>query len=44
MSVGVHVKLNPDGSLARMKARLVAKGYSQVYSMDYHDTSSQLQS
>jgi len=32
------VKLNPDGSLARLKARLVVKWYSQVYDMDYHNT------
>ena len=38
MSVGVHVKLNLDGSLARLKACLVAKGYSQVYRMDYYNT------
>jgi len=33
----VNVKLNPDGSLARLKAQLVAKGYSQVYGIDYQD-------
>lgn len=32
------VKVNPDGSLARLKARLVAKGYAQVYGVDYLDT------
>ncbi|KAK9063841.1 hypothetical protein SSX86_017713 [Deinandra increscens subsp. villosa] len=32
------VKVNPDGSLARLKARLVAKGYAQVYGMDYSET------
>jgi len=32
------VKLNPDGTLARLKARLVAKGFSQVYGLDYLDT------
>ena len=32
------VKLNPDGSLARLKARLVVKRYSQVYGLDYVDT------
>jgi len=32
------VKLNPDGSLARLKARLIAKSYSQVYGLDYVDT------
>jgi len=35
MSVGILVKLNTDGSLARLKARLVVKEYSQVYVMDY---------
>ena len=25
------VKVNPDGSIARLKARLVAKGYAQTY-------------
>ena len=33
------MNFNPDRSLARLKVRLVAKGYSQVYGMDYHDTS-----
>ena len=32
------VKINPDGSDARLKARLVAKGYAQTYSVDYFDT------
>ena len=32
------VKVNPDGSVARLKARLVAKGYSQIYGVDYSDT------
>ena len=32
------VKVNPDGSVARLKARLVAKGYTQPYDMDYFDT------
>lgn len=32
------VKVNPDGSLARLKARLVAKGYAQVYGVDYLNT------
>ena len=34
-AIGSHwvytVKLNPDGSPARLKAGLVAKGYSQMY-------------
>ena len=32
------VKVNPDGSVARLKARLVAKGYAQAYGVDYSDT------
>nr|CAD1840511.1 unnamed protein product [Ananas comosus var. bracteatus] len=32
------VKMNPDGSVARLKARLVAKGYAQTYGVDYSDT------
>ena len=32
------VKVNPDGSVARLKARLVAKGYAQTYGLDYSDT------
>ena len=32
------VKVNPDGSIARLKARLVAKGYVQTYRVDYSDT------
>ena len=31
------VKMNPDGTVARLKARLVAKGYAQVYVTDYLD-------
>ncbi|KAK9080267.1 hypothetical protein SSX86_001943 [Deinandra increscens subsp. villosa] len=31
------IKINPDGSLARLKAHLVAKGYAQVYGMDYSE-------
>ena len=33
------VKLNLDGSLARLKARLVDKRYSQMYGINYHETS-----
>ena len=33
------MKLNPDGSLAYLKAHLVAKGYTQMYSIDYQETS-----
>ena len=29
------VKVNPDGSVARLKARLVAKGYAYTYGVDY---------
>ena len=32
------VKVNPDGSIARLKARLVAKGYAQNYGVDYSNT------
>ncbi|GAV85623.1 SWIB domain-containing protein/RVT_2 domain-containing protein/DEK_C domain-containing protein [Cephalotus follicularis] len=32
------VKVNPNGSIARLKARLVAKRYAQVYGVDYSDT------
>ena len=32
------VKVNPNGSVARLKAGLVAKGYVQTYGVDYFDT------
>ena len=32
------IKVNPNGSVARLKARLVAKGYAQTYGVDYSDT------
>ena len=32
------VKVNPNGSVARLKARLVAKGYDQTYGVDYSNT------
>ena len=33
------VRVNPDGSIARLKARLVAKGYAQTYGVDYSEFS-----
>ena len=32
------MKLNLDGSFARLNTGLVAKGFSQVYEMDFEDT------
>ena len=32
------VKINPNGSIARLKVHLVAKGYAQTYGVDYSDT------
>ena len=32
------VKVNPDGSIARLKAHFVAKGYAQTYGVDYSNT------
>ena len=32
------IKMNPNGSVARLKARLVAKGYAQTYGLDYSET------
>lgn len=32
------MKVNPDGSMARLKSRLVAKGYAQTYRVDYSET------
>ena len=31
------VKVNLDGSVARLKARLVVKGYAQTYDVDYSE-------
>ena len=36
------MKVNSDGSIARLKSRLVAKGYAQTYDVDYYDTFSLL--
>jgi len=33
------VKLNSNGSLARLKIRLIAEGYFHVYGINYWDTS-----
>ena len=30
-----RVKVNPDGSIARLKAHIVAKRYAQTYGVDY---------
>ena len=32
------MKVNPDGSVARLKERLVAKGYAHTYGVDYSDS------
>ncbi|KAL3534503.1 hypothetical protein ACH5RR_002964 [Cinchona calisaya] len=32
------VKVNPDGSVARLKVRLVVKVYAQTYGIDYSNT------
>ena len=32
------MKVNPDGSIARLKARLFTKGYAQTYGVDYSYT------
>ena len=41
-AIGCHwviaVKVNPDGSVARLKTRLVVKGYARIYGLDYSNT------
>ena len=41
-AIGCHwvfiVKVNLNGSIARLKARLVAKRYAKTYRVDYSDT------
>ena len=32
------VKVNPDGSIARLKGHLIAKGYAHTYGVDYSYT------
>ena len=32
------VKVNLNGSIARLKARIAAKGYAHTFGMDYFDT------
>ena len=32
------VKVNFDGSIARLKTRLIANGYAQTYGVDYSNT------
>ena len=32
------MKVNPNGSIAKLKARLVAKGHAQTYGVDYSYT------
>ena len=34
----LQLKVNPNGSIARLKARLVAKGYARTYGVDYSNT------
>ena len=37
---GVWHKHNPDGSLTSLKGHMIVKSYSQMYGIDYQDTSS----
>lgn len=36
--LGFSVKVNSDGSVAKLKVQLVPKGYAQIYEVDYFDT------
>ena len=38
MSLGVCIKFNPYGFVARLKAHLVVIGYAQTYGVDHSNT------